>query len=281
MSKLIELQAYLQRESHRRTHIKSATQANVAALASAVAHAQAFTQQATTHPGQQAQQADVPWSFQQLRGRLTEYTAAQAGAELTTITRTILEAQFAEEPVAWVMTTSETQLQLEDLMANGVDVGAIVFVKVPDVLAAMRAMATLLRSGAFGLVVFDAQPCGHRSDIVPWRDGDGEAPRRPQVPGAAATAKTTARRTATLANIPLSLPARLIALAREHHAALVFLTHSPASDSTWSSQVSLRLQTARTPHHALELTPVKDKHNMHGHTQRYTIAAQLPAAIDR
>ncbi|MDQ7859942.1 MAG: recombinase A [Armatimonadota bacterium] len=117
-------------------------------------------------------------------GRLVEVTGREDTAALTMAVRLILDAQRAGEQAAWIA-PSEGLFFPPDLVANGVDLRALVVVCVPDGTAGARAADRLVRSGSFGAVVVDVGP----------------VPR-----------------------IPPPLLARLASLAQRHHTALVFLT---------------------------------------------------------
>jgi recombination protein RecA len=152
-------------------------------------------------------------------GRLVEVAGAEDTAALTMATRLVLDAQRGGEQVAWVALPDGLFFP-PDLLANGVDLSALVVVRVPDGGAGARAADRLVRSGAFGAVVVDV----------------GTAPR-----------------------IPTPLLARLASLAQRHHTALVFLTQggvpghpgAPSVDaahhgaSPLGSLISLRVRARR------------------------------------
>lgn len=92
-----------------------------------------------------------------------------------------------------------------DAARCGVDLAALAVVRLPDVNAVPRAADPLLRSGAFGLVVLDLG------------------------------------RTA----VPAPLQSRLLGLAHQHQAAVVFLTEKPVSAPSLGSLVSLRAEVSR------------------------------------
>src|SRR5512140_855201 len=94
------------------------------------------------------------WGLDALRGRLVELSALGATATLTTSIELVLEAQRAAEPVAGVMLGNGT-FYPPDVADSGVDLAALVVVRVADTTTAARAAERLLRSGAFGLVVLD------------------------------------------------------------------------------------------------------------------------------
>src|SRR5437588_2807487 len=100
-----------------------------------------------------AQVVDL-WGLAALRGRLVEVSARGASAALTAAIEVVAEAQAEAEPVAWI-TLVDGSFYPPDVAANGVDLAALVVVRVRDVTAAARAAERVLRSGAFGLVVID------------------------------------------------------------------------------------------------------------------------------
>ena len=99
--------------------------------------------------------AQPVWSPAELSGRLCELsTVGNAPAALTAAFGLVLDAQRAGEPTAWITTTADTFFP-PDVAASGVDLTALIVVRVPDTRAAGRAADRLLRAGAFGLVVLD------------------------------------------------------------------------------------------------------------------------------
>jgi recombination protein RecA len=109
-------------------------------------------------------QVDVAelWSLAALRGRLVELSARGASATLTTAIDLVLEAQLASEPVVWIMLTTGT-FYPPDVADSGVDLAALVVIRVTDATGAARAAERVLRSGAFGLVVLDLSASGAQS----------------------------------------------------------------------------------------------------------------------
>jgi recombination protein RecA len=161
----------------------------------------------------------VPWSLTLTAGRLVEVTGGEDSAAFTMACRLILDAQQEGEQAAWIA-PSESLFFIPDVLESGIDLGALVVVRVPGAAAGARAADKIIRSGAFGIVVVDAGP----------------DPR-----------------------IPTPLLARLAALAQRHHAALIFLTQhngpspspaTPASStvgtsSSLGSLISLRVRARR------------------------------------
>jgi recombination protein RecA len=142
-----------------------------------------------------------------MRGRLVELSGHGAAATLTAAVELVLEAQHAAEPVAWLRLDASSFFP-PDLADSGVDLGALVVVRVGDPAAAARGAARLLQSGAFGLVVLDFAGGG------------------------------------TL-ELAMAQQGRLVGLAQNHDAAVVCLTDKPADVPSLSSLVSLRAEATR------------------------------------
>ena len=163
------------------------------------------------------------WRYASLAGRLTELAGGGASATLTFACALVLEAQGQGEPVAWISRPESTCFP-PDLAESGVDLDALILVRVPDAPAVARAAAILARSGAFGVLVLDL--------------------------GAEAT-------------VPLALQARLLGLARQHAVALLCLTEKRRTAPSLSSLVSLRAETRRCQvgpdRFTCTLTALKDK----------------------
>ena len=135
---------------------------------------------------------EEPWCFESLAGRLVELEAAGSAAALTLACRVVIEAQQCGEPVAWITAAADRSgvFYPPDVYDNGVDLGALPVVRVPETIAAFSAADLLLRSAGFGLIVADL--------------------------GAPQAVEAT-------------VLARLAGLARRHRTALVFLTR-PAGE---------------------------------------------------
>ena len=107
---------------------------------------------------------------------------------------------------------------------GGVDLDALVVVRVPGSLAVARAADRLVRSSGFGLVVLDL---------------------------------------GANAEIPTPLQSRLASLAQKHHTALLCLTEKSSQAPSLGSLVSLRAQARRTKlaedRFECELLAIKDK----------------------
>ena len=144
------------------------------------------------------------WSRMQLAGRLCELSSIPGSALLTAAFRLVLDAQMEGEPVAWVTAMPDTFFP-PDAAANGVDLKALVVIRVPGAQAAARSADRLLRSGAFGLIVMDLN---------------------------------------SNPTIPTPLQARLVQQARTHDTAILCLTSKAREAPSLGSMVSLRGQTS-------------------------------------
>jgi len=171
----------------------------------------------------------------QLSGRLVELSAVGAVATLTAAVGLVLDAQEQGDPVAWIALPPST-FYPPDLADSGVDLDALVVVRAPDVVAAVRAAERLLRSGAFGLVVLDL--------------GAGD--------------------------VPMAHQGRLVTLAQQHDAAVVCLTEKATDAASLGSLVSLRAEALRQRAdggYACSVRAVKDKRRGPGWTHREVLRA--------
>jgi len=98
--------------------------------------------------------APAGWNLDELRGRLTEISGLSDSSCLTHAFGVVLDAQHHEEPVVWVTRQESTFFPL-DAWCSGVDLNALVVVRLLDEDAILRATDRLARSGGFGLVVAD------------------------------------------------------------------------------------------------------------------------------
>jgi recombination protein RecA len=192
------------------------------------------------------------WGFATLAGRLVELSAGRAPATLAAALWLVRDAQRLGETTAWV-TPAAHCFHPPDAAALGVDLAALVVVRVPGVADVPCAADRLLRSGAFGLVVGDL--CA-------------AAPAGP-------------------AAIPLPLQSRLVGLAQRHHAVACCLTATPPDAPSLGSLVSLRVTAARSgagpgpatgggtasPALVLTITAVKDKRHAPGWSHALPCAA--------
>ena len=155
-----------------------------------------------------AEEVAEPWGLPALRGRLVELSGRGARATLTEAVGLVLEAQQAGEPAAWLMSPEHGGFYPPDVAESGVDLAALVVVRVPDVVSSARTAERLLRSGAFGLVVIDLG-LGGQADLSMAQQG------------------------------------RLVTLAQAHDAAIVCLTEKSAETASIGSLVSLRVEALR------------------------------------
>lgn len=129
----------------------------------------------------------------------------RGSAVLTAAADLVWKAQQLGEVVAWIQARASIFFP-PDFDAGGIDLGALVVVRVADASSAARAADKLLRSGAFGLVLLDL--------------------------GASAL-------------LPPALASRLLGLAQKHRAAVVFLTEKPPDAPSVAPVVSLRVAASR------------------------------------
>jgi len=100
------------------------------------------------------------WSTAALAGRLAELSAAGAAATLTLAFALVLDAQQRGEPAVWITTTGSSFFP-PDAAAGGVDLDALVVVRVATAPQMFRAADRLARSGGFGLLVLDLGDRAH------------------------------------------------------------------------------------------------------------------------
>lgn len=184
----------------------------------------------TTLPCEQEGPA-LRWSRSELAGRLVELSSWGGGALLTLAFDLVLQAQHEGEPVAWI--TRSSTFFPPDAARCGIDLDALPVILVPDARSGARAADTLVRSGAFGLVVLDL---GADAVVAP------------------------------------PLQTRLLGLASKHAAAVVFLTEKPSEAPSLGSLVSLRAQAVRSrtaeDRFSCEARVLKDKRRGPGWSHR-------------
>jgi recombination protein RecA len=194
---------------------------------------------AELRPASGGDPAEARWGFAAVRGRLVELSARGASATLTAAIELVGEAQAQHEPVVWIALPAGT-FYPPDVADSGIDLAALVVVRVPDALAAARTAERCLRSGAFGLVVIDLGGLGGASEAR--------------------------------AQLPMAIQGRLVTLAQTHDAAVVCLTEKPGDAASLGSLVSLRAEALREharPDFAISVRVIKDKRRGPGwtHTQ--------------
>jgi recombination protein RecA len=182
----------------------------------------------------------TPWSLDEVAGRLVEISSSTASAALTLTFALIREAQERGEPVGWV-TLAESFFYPPDAARGGIDLAALVVIRLARAESIARAGEKLLRSGGFGLVVLDL--------------------------GAA--------------DIPMPLETRLTGLAHRHHTALICLTEKANGAFSLGSLVSLRAHAERKRiegnRFACALRVLKDKRR--GPTWNYEELYAGPAGL--
>jgi recombination protein RecA len=189
----------------------------------------------------QESQRNQAWELAALRGRLVEVSGRGASATTTAAIELVVQAQMqaADEPVAWISIASST-FYPPDAAASGVDLAALVVIRAPDALAAVRTTENLLSSGGFGLLVLDLVA----SDCV---------------------------------ELPMRTQGKFVKLAQAHDATVVCLTQKPAAMASLGSLVSLRMGVkrshnsddgARAGKFAIDMHALKDKRRGPGWTQR-------------
>ncbi len=165
--------------------------------------------------------APAGWSYAALAGRFVELSAGWNSAALTLAISLVWQAQRVGEPTAWITREADAFFP-PDAAANGVDLAALVVVRVPgnkpartplnntgqvpELWAVARAAGRLARSGAFGLIVLDL---GAR------------------------------------ARMSAALQGSLVQQAQRHGTAIVCLTEKPADSPSLGALVALRGQARR------------------------------------
>lgn len=189
-------------------------------------------------------EAQPRWQLDSLRGRLVELSARGASATLTAAIELVAEAQTQAEPVAWIAPAAGT-FYPPDVADSGVDLAALVVVRVRDAIAAARVAERLLRSGAFGLVVIDlCAPSGGHAELA------------------------------------TSIQGRLVTLAQTHDAAIVCLTDKTSDTASLGSLVSLRAEALRLRDRdevRISVNALKDKRR--GPGWAHTAKKRAPAGL--
>ena len=153
------------------------------------------------------------WQLAELAGRLVELSGPPSTAKLSVAFSLVLEAQRAGEPVAW-LGDRDTSFFPPDVAESGVDLDALVVVRLPTQPDIARAADPLVRSGAFGLIVLDL--CSGQL------------------------------RASKPVSIPAPLQTRLMGLAQKHGTALLCLTEKDRHRPSLGSLVSLRAEAIRS-----------------------------------
>jgi recombination protein RecA len=166
--------------------------------------------------------SDTPWTLSEVAGRFVEISGFGASASLTIAFALVGEAQQKGEPVGWVA-SRDSSFYPPDVAQGGIDLSALVVVRLTCRESIARAGEKLLRSGAFGLVVLDLRA----------------------------------------ADIPMPLQSRLTGLAHRHHTGLICLTEKESAAYSLGSLVSLRAHAEKgrsaASRFACTLRVLKDK----------------------
>ena len=161
------------------------------------------------------------WRLENLAGILAEISEEMACGAVSFAAEMILEAQSQNEPVAWVAGGSSIWYP-PDLSARGVDLAAVAVIRAGGEDESLTATEWLVRSGALGLVIVDADG--------DWKGSDASL-------------------------------GRILKLAERSRCAVVFLTRKRADQPSLGSRISLRGCISRSgtePFH-IAITTVKDK----------------------
>lgn len=165
----------------------------------------------------------------------------EATAPLTLAFGLVLQAQWQNEPVAWI-TRDDSLFYPPDAAEGGVDLDALTIIRIPDGRAATRAADQLVRSGAFGLIVLDL---GAKPDV------------------------------------PAPLQTRLAGLANKHQTTLLCLTTKGDEIPSLGPLVSLRVAARRErladDRFSCGLIVLKDKRR--GPTWRHAEVCRGPAGL--
>ena len=180
------------------------------------------------------------WTLDEVAGRLVEISSSTAAAALTLTFSLVHEAQQRGEPVGWV-TLAESFFYPPDAARGGIDLVALVVVRLAHAESIARAGEKLLRSGGFGIIVLDLGS----------------------------------------ADIPMALQTRLTGLAHRHHTALICLTEKAGAAFSLGSLVSLRAHAEKKRvednRFACALRVLKDKRR--GPTWNYEDLYTGPAGL--
>jgi hypothetical protein len=178
--------------------------------------------------------AAAGWNLATLRGRFVEISGHGATATLTAALALAHEAQREGEPVAW-LTLPRDPFYVPDLVDSGIDLDALVVMRQPTVGALVKGAEYMLRSGGFGLVVFDfvdidvRMPAGG-GDAAEAAPDDDEPRPEPWPP----------------VDLSLAQQGLLSMLALRNGAVVACLTDKPDDAEAMGSPVSVRAAPLRT-----------------------------------
>ncbi len=169
------------------------------------------------------EEIDVGWKLDAVAGRLVEISSPADTCALTICASLILEAQWRNEPAAWLAVRPSLFFP-PDFAARGIDLKALPIVRVTEAAKAARMADTMLRSGGFGVMIMDL----------------GDA-----------------------AQLTFPMQTRLAGLAKKHHTALVCITETRGSIPTLGPLISLRGEARKVragfDRFKCELRAIKDK----------------------
>ena len=161
------------------------------------------------------------WRLENLVGILAEISEETACGAVSFAAEIIHEAQGRNEPVAWVAGPSSIWYP-PDLSDRGVDLSAVAVIRAGGEKESLTAAEWLVRSGAWGLVIVDAEG--------EWRASDSSL-------------------------------GRIQKLAERGQSAVLFLTRKRPNEPSLGSRISLRGCVSRTGSEAfrIAITTCKDK----------------------
>ena len=180
------------------------------------------------------------WSLDSLAGRLVELVAAEASAHVTAAFTAVLDAQRRGEIAAW-LTSAQSGFFPPDAAAAGVDLDALIVVRLSAAADIPRAADRLIRSGALSLAVLDL--------------GSTERAAEP---------------------FPAAYASRLAGLARTHGTAVILLTGA-GRKAGLGPLVSLRGEARRRGALELEIRALRDKRGRAG--MRHVEPCRGPAGL--
>lgn len=145
------------------------------------------------------------WGLDTVAGRFVEISGGAATGALTICAGVIAEAQLRGAAAAWI--NGEVPCFFPpDFAASGIDLAALPVINAGDKTKACHVADTLVRSGAFAVVVMNL--------------------------GAKAL-------------LPFAVQMRLVGLAKKHHTAILLITRAIRRDGPRGSLVSLRAETEK------------------------------------
>ena len=159
------------------------------------------------------------WKYDNLVGILAEISEESPSGSVSFAVEIIAEAQALNEPVAWVAGT-ESIFFPPDLLERGIDLSALTVVRAGGETESLTAAEWLVRSGAIGLVIVDAEGC--------W-------------------------------NVTDSSLGRILKVAERNLCAVIFLTRKRREDPSLGSRISLRGCVMRSDPSTVNIYTIKDK----------------------